>query len=65
VPARPGWTLRELYALAWLDGLERRTPQPPSGPQTRLRLDDTGRPPYVPLSAPLRPARQRTKGDYA
>jgi hypothetical protein len=62
--SRPGWTLRDLYALAWLEQLEARTPMP-TGPETRLRLDDTGRPPIVPLSAPLRPARQRTKGDYA
>lgn len=46
--ARPEWTLRDLYALAWLEQLEARTPMP-TGPATRLRLDDTGRAPIVPL----------------
>ena len=39
--------LRDLLALAWTAGLTARTPAP--AVPTRVRLDDTGRAPYVPL----------------
>lgn len=39
--------LRALLALAWIDGLAARTPAPDV--TTRVRLDDTGRAPVVPL----------------
>jgi hypothetical protein len=41
--------LRALYALAYLEGLERRPQIAPTDPATRVRLDDTGRAPIVPL----------------
>ena len=41
--------LRDLYALAYLEGLQRRPRIAPADPLTRVRLDDTGRAPVVPL----------------
>lgn len=41
--------LRELLAAAYLEGLERRPQIVPTDPLTRVRLDDTGRAPNVPL----------------
>lgn len=41
--------LRALMALAYLDGLQQRPEIAPTGPLTRIRLDDTGRAPVVPL----------------
>lgn len=45
--------LSRLLLLAYLDKLEQRTPLPALRPATlparAPRLDDTGRPPYVPL----------------
>jgi hypothetical protein len=41
-------TLRALYALAYLDGLQRRPQIAPTDPQTRIRLDDTGGPRRAP-----------------
>lgn len=52
--SRPGWSLRDLYAAAWLEGLAARTPPPP-GPIPLVRLDTTGRSPVVPLRPPQRP----------
>lgn len=42
-------TLRDLYALAYLDGLRDRPQVAPTDPATVVRLDDTGRAPIVPL----------------
>lgn len=39
--------LRDLLALAWIEGLTAKSPAPPL--PTRVRLDDTGRPSVVPL----------------
>jgi hypothetical protein len=41
--------LRDLYAAAWLEGMQQRPQIAPTDPATRIRLDDTGRPPTVPL----------------
>lgn len=41
--------LRALYALAFLEGLQNRPEIAPTDPATRVRLDDTGRAPVVPL----------------
>jgi hypothetical protein len=41
--------LRALLALAYIDALERITIGGTGRPATRVRLDDTGRPPHVPL----------------
>jgi hypothetical protein len=48
--ARP--SLRDLYALAYIQGLADRPTIAPTDPATRVRLDDTGRAPVVPLRAP-------------
>jgi hypothetical protein len=42
-------TLRDLYALAYLDGLQHRPQITPSDPATTVRLDDADRPPLVAL----------------
>jgi hypothetical protein len=51
--------LRELLALAYLAGLERvtigGTVRPVTPPDGRVRLDNTGRPPFVPLPRPGSP----------
>lgn len=48
----PADRLRKLYALALLEGLDRRCPLPPVRPAVlparAPRLDDTGRAPFVP-----------------
>jgi hypothetical protein len=47
-------TLEALYLAAWVEGLRCRNPEPPAVrpvelPPRRVPLDDTGRPPVVPL----------------
>lgn len=49
-------TLRDLYALAYLAALTQRRQIAPADPATRVRVDDTGRAPFVPLR-PAGPAR--------
>lgn len=41
--------LREALAAAWLAGLTERPQIAPTDPATRIRLDDTGRAPVIPL----------------
>jgi hypothetical protein len=43
-------SLRDLYALAYIEGLDRKAAERHvTGRTHTVRLDDTGRPPYVPL----------------
>ena len=42
-------SLRALYALAYLEGLQQRPTIAPTDPTTRIRLDGAARPPVVPL----------------
>lgn len=42
-------SLRDLYAAAYLEGLRERPTIAATDPATIVRVDDTGRPPLVPL----------------